>query len=112
MWGAEPDIHVQLIAELLEAGHLASQVVSQARSQEGRNVLHLPHDSFKGFLGRAPIHLAQDHEAGLSLGEHADGGAVIGALDEIAFPVPWYWLVLNLGRMVLEAQLLRHEAAF
>lgn len=108
------------MAELLEAGHLASPVVSQARSQEGRNVLHLPHDSFKGVLGRAAIHLAQDHEAGLSLGEHADGGAVAGVLDEIALPVPctcrfsisagWCWKRSSCGtKLRFEASVARRR---
>ena len=55
---------------------------------ESRNVLHLAYEPFKSVFGRATIHLAQDHEAGLALGEHADGGAVVGALDEVTFPVP------------------------
>ena len=88
MWVVEPDIHVRLMAELLEAGHLASPIVSQARAQESGKVLHLPDEAFKGILCRTAIHPAQDHEAGLALGEHADGRAVVDALDEVALPVP------------------------
>ena len=92
----EPDRPIQPLGEPLMAGHLAAPVVGQALAQDRRQAPHRPVEAFQGRLGGAIAHLAQHDIAGLALDERADRGAVVGALDQVAFPVVGHQALLDL----------------
>jgi hypothetical protein len=91
------------------AGHFDTSVVGQAAAQKGRQVLHLAGKTFQGRCGPVALHPGKGDKPALALDRSADGGAVGGALDHVAFPVAGDQAGFDLGRSVNRLQGVRDD---
>ena len=107
----EPDVHVQSVHQLGVARHLATAVVGHARPHRSRKLLQLAAEAFQRSVCCAAIHLAQDHETGLSLDQRSNTRAVERTLDQIALPMPRYQSLSHFLRAMDNTKLLGHPGA-
>ncbi len=108
---AEVDLHALAGNELAVAGHLLALVVDQAVARRRGNRIQLGSKACQRGSCRRVVHSGQQHEAAGALHEHAHGGLVAGALDEVALPVARHEPVLDLGRTHMDADHLGDLAA-
>ena len=85
---AEVDVHVQVGTELLVQRHLRASVVGHRLSQALGDAPESTLEACEDVFGGVAIELDQHDVTAQSLDQGAHRGAVHGAFDEIAFPVP------------------------
>ena len=100
---AEVHAHAGGGAELLVTRHLLALVVGQALAHRCGDGIELGREACQRRGGGGIFHLGQQHQAAGALDQHADGGLVASAFDEVAFPVARHDPVVDLGRAHVDA---------
>ena len=95
---AEIDPHAGGSGQVCMARHLLALVVGQALAHGQWDRIQLGSEARQCRSGSGVMHARQQHQAARTLDQHARRELVAGALDEVAFPVPWHHAVIYLGR--------------
>ena len=83
----EEDLDGEPLGQRLVLGHRFPPIIGQGFAQQGGHVPECLGDALSGTRRIRPLHPGQEDQAGRPLHPGADGRAIAGPLDEVAFPV-------------------------
>ena len=86
---AEVDGRSDVFLDVFPVDHLASLVPGEGLSEFGGYLFQCFGDCFGHFVGGAVGYCGEEGVAGGAFGEGYYCGAVVGAFQEVAFPVAW-----------------------
>src|SRR5690554_4241622 len=89
------------------AHQLAALVVSEGLAHLQRYPIQRGTEALNGRCGGGTIHLGQEHQATDTLHQSANGRAIEGALDQVAFPMPRQQSLFDFRRSQVDADKVR-----
>jgi hypothetical protein len=100
---SEVDRRTGLLRDFGMLHHFPALVVGHGQTQGSRHLIELVAEADGCRRGRGAIHFRQDHQARGAFHQRTDSRAIVGANDDIAFPMARHQAVFDLRRAHVDA---------